>query len=151
MEREHSRTVCKDWMIQSRLGAEIGVSRDIASFLGSCFPEEPRLPDMLTAVTEACLNAFEHGNRFDPSAVVKVRVEVDPWGYHFYVADQGAGMSALPEDVPVEEKWKADKPRGWGLYLIRSLCDRVETGRGEDGFHRIKMTFDRELQEGGNG
>lgn len=144
MGLKYSEELQMEWVISSVLGAEKQVSREIASFLEDIRPEEPRLHDMLTAVTEACLNAFEHGNRFDPASVVKVRLEVVPSAYKFYVADQGSGLPGLPEENPLQAKWEAEMPRGWGLFLIRNLCDQVEVGERLDGIHQIKMTFYRD-------
>lgn len=53
------------WVLSSEYGQEKNVLSEISAIIGRLDPLSTRLDDMLTAVAEACLNAFEHGNRLN--------------------------------------------------------------------------------------
>jgi serine/threonine-protein kinase RsbW len=78
------------------------------------------------ALTEALSNAILRGNRDDPAKQVHVRAEVDAERLVLEVADEGPGFDmdnrvgdpTAPENLERED--------GRGLFLMRSLMDRVE-------------------------
>jgi serine/threonine-protein kinase RsbW len=134
----------KEWSLQSEIGTEKQAMADIAQILASSRPCCTRMEDMLTVVAEACLNAFEHGNRFDTAYEVRLRMVVSPTSVTFRVLDHGEGIKEEPASVRGVDQWSLSNPRGWGLRLIHELSDRVEFGRDEqDNCFYIEIEFKR--------
>jgi len=116
------------------------VARDLVS--------APVLERMKTAVSEAALNAIEHGNHFREDLFVQIDVLSSPRAVRVMVTDQG-GQQVLPE-VPVpdmEAKLAGLEPtRGWGMFLIRNMVDELHmTGDGQH--HTLVLDFYRESRE----
>jgi serine/threonine-protein kinase RsbW len=86
---------------------------------------EDRIEDLKTAVSEACLNAIEHGNKMDTCTKVGITLTIEESKLQVSVKDQGKGIDQLP--IPdIESKIKGeDKPRGWGIFLIKRLVNEV--------------------------
>ena len=85
------------------------------------------LRDIENAVGEALANAAEHGHRDAGSFDVHARGI--PGGIEIEVKDKGRGFDshrALEPGGPV-----FDRPRGFGIYIMRQLMDEVRyTNRG---------------------
>src|SRR5512136_293476 len=81
-----------------------------------------RVADLRTAVAEACINAIEHGNKSDASSRVVVVLTVESERLEVNVADQG--LEPFPPAIP--EPGRTANHRGWGMFLIRHLMDKVE-------------------------
>ena len=78
------------------------------------------LADIETAVGEALANAVEHGHREESG--FEVHVFVERGHVVIEVQDDGAGFAAShPRENPGH-----DAPRGFGIYLMRHLMDRVD-------------------------
>ncbi len=100
---------------------------------------ENRIEDLKTAVAEACLNAIEHGNRMDTSTKVGITLTVEGSRLQVSVKDQGKGLDkvVLPH---IENKIEGkDQPRGWGIFLIKSLMNEVTFEPSPDGGNVTKM------------
>src|SRR5512146_2603943 len=77
---------------------------------------EEKIGEARIIVTEAILNAFEHGGEKNPGAVVEFTLT--PREMVIFVRDFGQGFEPSEVETPViEEKLKADNKRGWGLNL----------------------------------
>ena len=91
------------------------------------------------ALTEALSNAILRGNGEDLAKQVRVRAEVSEVRLVLEVEDEGDGFDLdactsnhnLPENLERED--------GRGLYLMRSLMDRVEAYRGEGNVVRLTL------------
>ena len=86
--------------------------------------------NILISLTEAFNNALIHGNNNDESRMVQVVFESKPKGLSFTVSDEGAGYN--PDEVPdpLDLEIDASTQSGRGLFLIRSLSDKVELSNG---------------------
>jgi anti-sigma regulatory factor (Ser/Thr protein kinase) len=82
-----------------------------------------------TAVAETVMNAIEHGNHNDPALLVETTVRTDGTTVEVLVSDRG-GLRALPEhpEIPdLDAKLEGlQRPRGWGLFLVRSMVDSMD-------------------------
>jgi serine phosphatase RsbU (regulator of sigma subunit)/anti-sigma regulatory factor (Ser/Thr protein kinase) len=93
-----------------------------------------RLERLKTAVSETAMNAIEYGSQGDPEVPVRIRVDRGPALLEVRIADAGLG-GAVPDpeeaELPDLEAKLAglQKPRGWGLFLIQQMVDRVEIVR----------------------
>lgn len=84
------------------------------------------------AGTEAVNNGILHGNKSNPKKMVYITCILDEDELVFLVRDQGKGFR--PEDVPnpLEEK-NLLKTNGRGIFLMRSLMDKVSFNVTRDG------------------
>ncbi|CAN5893182.1 hypothetical protein BH23ACT5_BH23ACT5_17350 [soil metagenome] len=101
-----------------------------------------KLDRLKTAVSEATMNAIEHGNRNVADLPVLVTVAVDGGALRVKVSDQGGaeGDDYLDTETPdLDAKLDGlQSPRGWGLFLIENMVDELhETNR--DGLHTIEL------------
>jgi serine/threonine-protein kinase RsbW len=98
-------------------------------------------PDSMFAVRlcleEALVNAFRHGNRFEPGLVVKFRASIGPDTCTFEVEDQGEGFDpgGVPDPTSHEN---LEIPSGRGIMLMRAYMSEVEY---LDPGNRIRMVF----------
>ncbi len=98
------------------------------------FPES-RVEDVKTAVSEACINAIEHGTRTRNERTIRIRFTLSHRELRIDVCDGGEGFDPEAVQSPdIERKLQGENPRGWGLFLMRHLVDQfqvIETpGRG---------------------
>jgi len=101
-----------------------------------------RIEDLKTAVSEACLNAIQHGNKGRPGARVVVTMYLGDKDFSVSVMDEGDGIPAIPKDIDIRRKVaKLEPPNGLGLFLIKQLVDRVEFNENSDGRHAVKMVL----------
>jgi len=88
-----------------------------------------QLNRLKTAVAEAAMNAIEHGNANRPELDVEIRVLATASGVVVTISDYGLGVrDDDPPVVPdIDEKLAGlQSPRGWGLFLIKSMVDAME-------------------------
>ncbi|MDD3305585.1 MAG: ATP-binding protein [Acetobacterium sp.] len=77
--------------------------------------------DLKVAVSEACTNALNHSNNPDPTYDLTYLVESKK--LVFTVTDRGVGFE--PEAVAMPDL-NGTQLGGFGLFIIKSLMDRVE-------------------------
>jgi serine/threonine-protein kinase RsbW len=134
----------KEWTMKSILGQEINV---IEQMLSSIELKESRLDGIRIAVSEACVNAIEHGNQLNPNKDVKIIVESLQSEYIIRIYDEGKGMQEYPNVLPLlENKLLEDIPRGWGLSLISTFTDHVSCNFDNNGTFYLEMHFLKEEQ-----
>jgi serine phosphatase RsbU (regulator of sigma subunit)/anti-sigma regulatory factor (Ser/Thr protein kinase) len=123
--------------IPSEQGNERGASEHVAEAVASLGLEPARLEKLKTAVSEAVMNAIEHGNESNPELPVEIAIRRDADELVVRITDQGGEKEILEAETPdIEAKLEGlQKPRGWGLFLIKNMVDdlRVTT----DGKHHI--------------
>jgi len=100
-----------------------------------------RIEDLKTAVSEACLNAIEHGNKGRPDARVVVTMSYEDDAFNVSVMDEGNGITDMPKEPEIEQKIeKLEPPRGLGIYLMKQLTDQVDFNAEGDG-HVVRMVI----------
>lgn len=133
----------RQWSVASELGQEKTVMRAIAGLLAETRLSAARVDEIETAVSEAVLNAIEHGNGCDKNVYVNVTLVVRADRCTVNVCDRGFGISldlesALPPQA--KDRIHSDNPRGWGLSLIKAFADSVRIVRC-DGGSCLEMVF----------
>lgn len=102
---------------------------------------DDRVEDLKTAVAEACLNAIEHGNRHDAGMKIGVTLTVDDSKLHIAIRDDGPGIGDVPPPS-IEDKIEGRAtPRGWGIFLMRSLMDEVQFESTPGGGNVVRMVI----------
>ena len=128
--------------LPSKIGYEriaMDCSASFAKIIGFV-PE--RIEDLKTAVSEACLNAIEHGNKGRPEARVVVTMNFKDNTFNVSVKDEGEGLEEWPEIPDINEKAnKLESPRGLGIYLIKQLVDQVDFHKKSNKGHIVSMVI----------
>lgn len=86
-------------------------------------------------LTEAMANAIRHANEGDPEKEVQIAIAIRGKTLSIKVYDQGQGFDICTLSPP---DFKSLDEHGRGVYIIRSLMDRV-TYRSHDGGHVLEM------------
>ena len=124
----------------SRFGYERGAMECSGSFAKIAGLVKERIEDLKTAVSEACLNAMEHGNKGRPEARVIITMKVLDDTLSVSVVDEGDGILEMPEDPDIDKKIaELETPRRLGIFLIRRLMDQVEFNNKTEAGHEVKM------------
>jgi serine/threonine-protein kinase RsbW len=130
----------------SELGFEV-IARDaVAAFARRMGLAADRVEDLKTALSEACINAIEHGNSMAPGTRVAVICRCDDERLLVEVHDQGL-KSYTPKGDPlsINEKLAGLGPlRGMGLMLISQLTDESGYRSDEDEGNCFWLAFFRQ-------
>jgi serine phosphatase RsbU (regulator of sigma subunit)/anti-sigma regulatory factor (Ser/Thr protein kinase) len=121
--------------IPSEQGNERGASERVAEAVTSLGLEPARLERLKTAVSEAVMNAIEHGNQSNPEVPVEIGIRRQASELLVRITDEG-GEREIPEAETPDLEAKLEglqKPRGWGLFLIKNMVDDIRVTT--DGIH----------------
>jgi serine/threonine-protein kinase RsbW len=81
--------------------------------------------NILVAILEAVKNAIIHGNKKDRRKKVKIAFKSGTNGLCFTISDQGEGFDFRNVPNPLETDENNPESAGKGIFLIRSLADKV--------------------------
>lgn len=113
--------------LPSRLGFEkvaMATASNVAQIMGF---SGARVEDLKTAVSEACINAIEHGNKLQEQLSVVVIMTLDAAKLEVKVIDKGKGLTKKVSKPDIDKKVHGEEtPRGMGIFLIENLVDEVE-------------------------
>lgn len=105
-----------------------------------------RLERLKTAVSEAAMNAIEYGSQGRPDVPVDVVLEVTPAVVVVRITDR-ALSGFVPDDAEapdLDAKLAGlQKPRGWGLFLIKSMVDSMDV-TNDGATQTVTLTMARE-------
>ena len=103
-----------------------------------------QLERLKTAVSEAAMNAIEHGNAGNPDLPVRIEVLADAHALRVRITDCGPGPGDVDADAPdIDAKLAGlQSPRGWGLFLIRNMVDDLRVS-GTDEHHTLELVLRR--------
>ena len=122
--------------IPNTIGSEKAAIEKAAAIAREIGFSDDRVEDLKTAVAEACINAIEHGNKFDTNTKVGITLAPEETALEVTIHDEGEGID--PEKIPKkrEEPNGFPKRRGYGIFLIRNLVNEMtyasEPGKGND-------------------
>ena len=141
---DESERILDEFTLPSQPGNEREAMRRVAGVIGDLGFDDARIDRIKTAVAEGTMNAMEHGNQYrvDQPASVKVTLTKDELVVQ--IIDYG-GESEIPEVEDTDLEAKLDglqSPRGWGLFLIRSMVDELRT-HSDRAHHTIELVFKR--------
>ena len=121
------------------LGAEKAAIKEAVRIATKMGFTKDRIEDLKTAIAEACINAIEHGNKFEENTKVGVTFVCDDSSLQVEVHDTGNGID--PEKIPKIHVTENGLPkrRGYGVFLISKLVNEYsfqnEPGEG----NKVKM------------
>jgi serine/threonine-protein kinase RsbW len=98
-----------------------------------------RIEDLKTALAEACINAIEHGNKFDQNKKVRVTLAADDKSLQVIVHDEGDGID--PKKIPTKRVRDDGLPcrRGYGVFLISNLMNEYYFEKNPGKGNNVKM------------
>lgn len=93
--------------------------------------------NVMVAITEAVLNAMNHGNEGDPSKMVTINLKIEDNMLSLVISDEGPGFDYenLPDPTALEN---LEKTSGRGIFIIENLSDELEF---ENNGATLKMNF----------
>ncbi|MEM7799486.1 MAG: SpoIIE family protein phosphatase [Chloroflexota bacterium] len=103
-----------------------------------------------TAVSEATMNAMEHGNQFVADRPVLIAVSNSAEQLKVSITDFGAGSQTESKDMgespDLEAKLAGEQtPRGWGLFLIKNMVDEMQV-LTENNMHTVELLINLESE-----
>lgn len=98
------------------------------------------------AVVEAATNAIKHGNKGDPEKTVEFRFHIAKDRLAVFVRDCGSGFG-LEEIEDPRSPENLMKPCGRGIFLMRTLMDKVEYNMDEDRGTEVQLVKYRNSAE----
>jgi serine phosphatase RsbU (regulator of sigma subunit)/anti-sigma regulatory factor (Ser/Thr protein kinase) len=110
-----------------------------------------RFERLKTAVSEAAMNAIEYGSQGDPDVPVDIVVETTADAIVVRITDRAlsGGVPTTPEAPDIELKLAgAQKPRGWGLFLIKNMVDSMDV-TSDGSTQTVTLTMAREERTDG--
>ena len=141
-------------IVELRLPTHLGYEKVAMSTAASLaklrgFPDD-RIEDLKTAVSEACINAIEHGNRLNEKLSVGVVLRAESDSLEVKVIDDGVGIGKKPARPDIDRKMHGEEDaRGMGMFLIQALVDEAEWVTGLDGkssYVRLLIKLDKDQQ-----
>jgi serine/threonine-protein kinase RsbW len=135
-----ARRTLAELSFPSEPGNERRAAEEVARAVSELGLPERNLQRFKTAVSEATLNAMEHGNRYRADLSVLIEVSASEAEISVKVTDEGSGPPAFHSETPdIEAKLEGMQSlRGWGLYLIRNLVDDMNV-TGDEHHHTIEL------------
>ena len=133
-ERNGTWRVLAKLSVSSEPGNERLAMERVAAVVKELGLSEQRLERLKTAVAEATMNAMEHGNRYRSEVPVVIEVLSSGADLSVRINDQGGIRDLAPDkEVPnLETKLEGlQTPRGWGLFLIRTMVDEIHISTDE--------------------
>ena len=134
-----------EFTIAGAIGNERDAMRRVAAAVAPLNLEPARLERLKTAVAETVMNAIEYGSQGDPEVPVDVRVDADADTITVRVTDRALSGPVPDAEAPdLDAKLEGrQKPRGWGLFLIRHMVDGMDV-HAADGLQTVTLTLARD-------
>jgi anti-sigma regulatory factor (Ser/Thr protein kinase) len=123
----------------------------VAAAVGGLGLAPARLERLKTAVSEAAMNAIEYGSQGRPDVPVDIEVETTAEAIVVRITDR-ALSGIVPDDAEapdiVAKLAGEQKPRGWGLFLIKNMVDSMDV-TSDGASQTVTLTMAREERTDG--
>ena len=131
-----------EFSLPSEAGIERIASEKVLELLIEIPLKKTQVDRLKTAVSEATMNAIEHGNHFDRNKPVIIKVIASEKAISVHISDRGGDIIIPESKVPDLEAKLAglESPRGWGMFIIRRMVDHLEILSGED-HHTVVLSM----------
>ncbi len=149
--RSGARRTLAELSVPSEPGNERRAMEEVAGAVEGLGLPDRTLERLKTAVAEATMNAMEHGNQYRSEAPVVIEVSASEVDLSVKLTDEGSGPPAFDSETPdLEAKLEGmQTPRGWGLFLIKSMVDEMSV-TGDEHHHTVELVVHLdERAEGG--
>jgi anti-sigma regulatory factor (Ser/Thr protein kinase)/ActR/RegA family two-component response regulator len=110
---------------------------------------KPERSNLYVALDEAFVNAVKHGNKYNPSKLVRITAELSARECRFTVEDEGEGFNVqeIPNPCDPENLFKSS---GRGVLLIYNIMDEVRYNERGNQLTMVKRpddSFENDLIE----
>jgi anti-sigma regulatory factor (Ser/Thr protein kinase) len=148
--RSGARRTLAELSVPSEPGNERRAMEEVAATVEGLGLPERTLERLKTAVAEATMNAMEHGNHYRVELPVIIEVAASDAELSVKITDEGSGPPAFDSETPdLEAKLEGmQTPRGWGLFLIKSMVDEMNV-TGDEHHHTVELILHLDEREGG--
>ena len=138
--RSGARRTLAELSVPSEPGNERRAMEEVAGAVEGLGLPDRTLERLKTAVAEATMNAMEHGNNYRSEAPVVIEVSASEADLSVKLTDEGSGPPAFDSETPdLEAKLEGmQTPRGWGLFLIKSMVDEMSV-TGDEHHHTVEL------------
>ncbi len=138
--RSGARRTLAELSVPSEPGNERRAMEEVAGAVEGLGLPDRTLERLKTAVAEATMNAMEHGNQYRSEAPVVIEVSASEVDLSVKLTDEGSGPPAFDSETPDLEAKLAgmQSPRGWGLFLIKSMVDEMSV-TGDEHHHTVEL------------
>jgi anti-sigma regulatory factor (Ser/Thr protein kinase) len=146
-----ARRTLAELSVPSEPGNERRAMEEVAGAVEGIGLPDRTLERLKTAVAEATMNAMEHGNHYRSEKPVVIEVSASEADLSVKITDNGSGPPAFDSETPdLEAKLEGmQTPRGWGLFLIKSMVDEMSV-TGDEHHHTVELVVHLdERAEGG--
>jgi len=125
--------------IEFELPSDLGLMNGVLEYLQERVAKlgliQPDRSNLFVALDEAFVNAVKHGNKNDPTKLLKITAELSPQEASFTVEDEGQGFDIREIPDPCDPA-NLFRTSGRGVLLIYNIMDEVEyNAQG----NRVKM------------
>lgn len=121
---EHSSPWFVSQKFPSTVDNAVAVMKDLRQHLKRLdWPENDKFA-ILIAMEEALMNAVKHGNQYDESKSVDLKIELNQNDFYARIGDDGDGFNLNDVPDPCED-CNLEKPSGRGVALIKNFVDHV--------------------------
>lgn len=140
--QEENWKILGEFSLPSEAGIERVASEKVLELLIEIPLKKTQVDRLKTAVSEATMNAIEHGNHFDRNKPVIIKVIASEKAISVHITDRGGDIIIPDSKVPDLEAKLAglESPRGWGMFIIRRMVDHLEILSGED-HHTVVLSM----------
>jgi serine/threonine-protein kinase RsbW len=145
-----ARRTLAELSVSSEPGNERRAMEEVAAAVSGVGLPQRTLERLKTAVAEATMNAMEHGNHYRAELAVLIEVSASEADLSVKITDEGSGPPAFHSETPdLEAKLEGmQTPRGWGLFLIKSMVDEMKV-TGDEHHHTVELILHLDGQEEG--
>jgi serine/threonine-protein kinase RsbW len=113
--------------IESRTERLIAVREFISEAARSFGFADEEVSKIALAVDEACTNVIKHAYKFDPTKTLTIKVKPHEKEFEVVISDHGNHFDPDAIKLPnMKEYLTHFRHGGLGVYLMKSLMDRVE-------------------------
>ncbi len=113
--------------IESRTERLIAVREFVGEAAKDFGFSDEEISKIALAVDEACTNVIKHAYRFDPTKSITVTIKRDDALFEVDILDTGKQFNPADIHPPDMKEYLSHFRRGGlGVYLMKSLMDRVE-------------------------
>ena len=149
--RSGARRTLAELSVPSEPGNERRAMEEVGGAVSNLGLPKRTLERLKTAVAEATMNAMEHGNHYRAEVPVLIEVSASEADLSVRITDEGSGPPAFDSETPdlAAKLEGVQTPRGWGLFLIKSMVDEMNV-TGDEHHHTIELILHLDGQtEGG--
>ena len=137
-------------ILPNQIGYERIAMASSASFAKMFGFSRARIEDLKTVVSEAAVNAMQHGNKGRPDARVTIRMNLENDTIYVTVMDDGEGIKKIYPKPDIDRIIdNLDPAIGFGIFLIKQLVDDVDFNIKTEKGNGLRMAIKKSKSDRG--